>query len=218
MSYQDQNGGGGYPPPREQESRYPPPPGEEDERRAYHQRANSNVTLPSMSYESQYGQPTNGYSPGPQSNGYASGSGGYPPQDPYRQQAPGGYQQDYGRGGSQHMAFSQSAPRQRTAIACRYCRRRKVSRNILFNQFRHRVVNGSPCKALGSSQFILIFGQFSDYFADPLLRIRSKPGGPLRKLPAIPTRVYLHPGLLPSTSFRSCAHRISWHAKYANRR
>jgi hypothetical protein len=25
------------------------------------------------------------------------------------------------------MAFSQSAPRQRTAIACRYCRRRKVS-------------------------------------------------------------------------------------------
>jgi hypothetical protein len=28
------------------------------------------------------------------------------------------------------MAFSQSAPRQRTAIACRYCRRRKVSRAL----------------------------------------------------------------------------------------
>ncbi|TVY35654.1 putative transcriptional regulatory protein C2H10.01 [Lachnellula cervina] len=126
MSYQDQSGG--YPPPREQESRYPPPPGEEDDRSgAYHQRApstSSNVTLPSMSpYDPQYAQPPNGYGPDPRA---------YPPQDQYRQQAPQGYrddrayQQDYGRGGPQQLNFSQSAPRQRTAIACRYCRRRKI--------------------------------------------------------------------------------------------
>jgi hypothetical protein len=30
------------------------------------------------------------------------------------------------------MNFSQSAPRQRTAIACRYCRRRKVSTDKIF--------------------------------------------------------------------------------------
>lgn len=51
-----------------------------------------------------------------------------PPQDMYRPSA-----QDPYRGPSttqqqqqQHLAFNQPAPRQRTAIACRYCRRRKV--------------------------------------------------------------------------------------------
>ncbi|KAF8428372.1 hypothetical protein EV426DRAFT_507304, partial [Tirmania nivea] len=37
-----------------------------------------------------------------------------PPQDPYS------------RIPHQHMSFTQPAPRQRTAIACRYCRRRKI--------------------------------------------------------------------------------------------
>jgi hypothetical protein len=132
MSYQDHSGG--YPPPRDQpESQYPPPPGEEDDRiRAYHQRGPStsgSVTLPSISpYDPQYAQPPNGYPPDPRAY----------QQDVYRHQAGpyrddrGGYQQDYGRGGPQHMAFSQSAPRQRTAIACRYCRRRKVSANYMF--------------------------------------------------------------------------------------
>lgn len=128
MSYQDQSG---YPPPRDQqESQYPPPPGEEDDRaRAYHNRgpsSGSGVTLPSISpYEHHYAPP----------NGYPTDPRGYQ-QDPYRA-PPGqyrddrGYQQDYGRGGAQNMAFTQSAPRQRTAIACRYCRRRKVSISIL---------------------------------------------------------------------------------------
>ena len=132
MSYQDQ--AGGYPPPREQESQYPPPPGEEDDRRAYHQRgpSSSSVTLPSISpYE--YQQPPNGYPPDPR----------YPPQDPYRQPPPGGpyrddrAQYEYARGGPQQMNFSQSAPRQRTAIACRYCRRRKVSTDSNFSLARN---------------------------------------------------------------------------------
>lgn len=127
MSYPDPNGG--YPPPRDSESQYPPPPGEEDDRvRAYHQRAPSstaNITLPAISsYDPQYQQqPPNGY----------QDPRAYQP-DPYRP-PPGQYQdnrgyqqQDYGRSAHQNMAvFSQSAPRQRTAIACRYCRRRKVS-------------------------------------------------------------------------------------------
>ncbi|KAI9828306.1 MAG: hypothetical protein M1832_002734 [Thelocarpon impressellum] len=43
------------------------------------------------------------------------------PQDPYRGPPP-----DHYRGPPQHMTFNQPAPRQRTAIACRYCRRRKI--------------------------------------------------------------------------------------------
>lgn len=136
MSYQD--GPGGYPPPprdprdprdhREPESQYPPPPGEEDDRaRAYHLRApssSSNVTLPSLSqYDNQYAQPPpNGYAPDPRYQ--QSPYGAPPPPAPYRDDR--GYQADYGRGAPQHMNFSQSAPRQRTAIACRYCRRRKI--------------------------------------------------------------------------------------------
>ena len=39
----------------------------------------------------------------------------------------GGHPQDPMRGGPPpHMYANQPAPRQRTAIACRYCRRRKV--------------------------------------------------------------------------------------------
>lgn len=132
MSYHDHSGG--YPPLRDQpESQYPPPPGEEDDRaRAYHQRMSSaggSITLPSISpYDPQYAQPPNGYPPDPRAypqDAYRPGPG------PYRDERP--YPQDYGRGAAaqQHMAFSQSAPRQRTAIACRYCRRRKVSTSML---------------------------------------------------------------------------------------
>lgn len=47
-----------------------------------------------------------------------------PPRSMYQ-----GHPQDPYRGGPpQHINFNQPAPRQRTAIACRYCRRRKVNR------------------------------------------------------------------------------------------
>ncbi|CAG8974062.1 hypothetical protein HYALB_00009564 [Hymenoscyphus albidus] len=130
--------------PRDQpQSQYPPPPGEEDDRaRAYHHPhhrappSSNGVTLPPLSpYEtpSPYGaqqpppQHANGYPPVPQSypqgppGPYSAPQAGYRNDRPYQQPA-----QDYGRPGQQHMAFSQSAPRQRTAIACRYCRRRKI--------------------------------------------------------------------------------------------
>ncbi|KAH8811390.1 hypothetical protein F5884DRAFT_854740 [Xylogone sp. PMI_703] len=124
MAYQDHSGG--YPPPRDSrdyvESQYPPPPGEEDDRaRAYHQRipsAPGSVTLPSISPY----MPNGGYAPDPR--GYQQPPYREPPQGAYRDDRP--YPQEYGRGAPQHMAFSQSAPRQRTAIACRYCRRRKI--------------------------------------------------------------------------------------------
>lgn len=158
MSYSDPNGG--YPPPpHNSESQYPPPPGEEEDRRAYHQRApsaNSNITLPAISpYDPQYAQPPNGY---PDPRAYQA--------DPYRGQQGGpsnydarGYQQDYARGGPSHMAFSQTAPRQRTAIACRYCRRRKVSRlaplNISHSDIHLQREEMKKCASLINHRFVV---------------------------------------------------------------
>jgi hypothetical protein len=133
MSYPDQPGGS-YPPRNMRdpgESQYPPPPEEDDRTRAYHQRGPStNVTLPSISpcdpqYAAlnRYPPDLRAYRPDP----YMGGQLG-----PYGRDDRGGYRVDYGRGPPQHMNFSQSAPRQRTAIACRYCRRRKVSNISLF--------------------------------------------------------------------------------------
>ena len=126
MSYQDPRGGYPPPPDNREESQYPPPPGEEDDRaRAYHQRgqsAASNVTLPSMStYNAPYGAPVS-YSPDPrayQQDSYRSPPAAYPDDR--------AYQPDYRTPPPAPMPYQQSAPRQRTAIACRYCRRRKVS-------------------------------------------------------------------------------------------
>jgi hypothetical protein len=113
---------------------YPPPPGEEYEHtRAYnsHTSLNSTLILPSMSYDSQSLQ-TDGYPQELRVN----------PQDSYTdaQQS----LSDYGRvelgswNGFQHMLSTPSAPRQRAAIACRYCRRRKVSRFSFLNSNMHK--------------------------------------------------------------------------------
>ncbi len=137
MSHLDQPGG--LFPPQDMgdaaKYQYPPPSGEGYEHtRAYDQPAsssNSSVILPSISYDTQFLQP-GGY---PQDSGVNL-------QDSYRdaqQPLP-----DYGRdelgswNGFQHMSFRQSAPRQRAAIACRYCRRRKVRRYSFLNSNIHK--------------------------------------------------------------------------------
>lgn len=56
------------------------------------------------------------------------------PADMYRMPVPEVYpagSPDGYRGPPSHVAFNQPAPRQRTAIACRYCRRRKVRSDAL---------------------------------------------------------------------------------------
>ncbi|KAG4429593.1 hypothetical protein IFR05_014926 [Cadophora sp. M221] len=111
--------------PREQESQYPPPPDEEDDgaRDLYHERGHPSgggVTLPSISPYGHYGLPL--------PNGYPADSRGYQ-HDPYQapiRQYTDDRQRGYDRGGAQNMAFTSSGYRQRTAIACRYCRRRKI--------------------------------------------------------------------------------------------
>jgi hypothetical protein len=118
----------------EYQYRYPPPPGEEYEHaRAHHPYTslNSSVILPSISYDSQSLQ-----------------AGGYPqeskvnPQDSHTNAQQ--WSSDYGRdeveswNGFQRMLFTPSAPRQRAAIACRYCRRRKVRHFSFLNSNMHK--------------------------------------------------------------------------------
>ncbi|KAL1970342.1 hypothetical protein VTN77DRAFT_5502 [Rasamsonia byssochlamydoides] len=101
-----------YPP-----SSYPPPPTSEQER----------AGAPAY----QYPPPTQPYPPPPSSNMAAIHPQMQGPQDPYRlPPPPGAYQRPpemYPQPPPPpQVVYQAAAPRQRTAIACRYCRRRKI--------------------------------------------------------------------------------------------
>jgi hypothetical protein len=115
-------------------------------------------------------------------------------QDPYRlPPPPGAYQRPpdmYGQ--PPQLVYQAAAPRQRTAIACRYCRRRKVSRVVSsflpFQTFcihlRRWVVNVTVT-------------------LDSLLRFRKLPGWTLQQLYSLQSGVHVHARLFPSSGFRS---------------
>lgn len=98
----------------------------------------------------------------------------------------GMYPQDVNRGPQQHMNYNQPAPRQRTAIACRYCRRRKVGRADRLN------ANGKTDKG-----------------TDSLLWLRGIRRRPLHQLPAFPARVHLYTRFVASASIRARTHGLS---------
>ncbi|KAI0838066.1 hypothetical protein F5Y06DRAFT_297061 [Hypoxylon sp. FL0890] len=103
-AYSPPSGGSAYPPPASSHGSYLPP-----------------VHAPA--------DPRAAYPQDPRAPAYY-GSYGAPPYDfAYRTDrgAPGAYPPEYARGGHAGAAvMQQSAPRQRTSIACRYCRRRKI--------------------------------------------------------------------------------------------
>ncbi|KAM3428096.1 hypothetical protein NHJ13734_008727 [Beauveria thailandica] len=118
--YASPNGGNGYPPPGQ--SGHPPSflpplqPGSDHRAQAYPPEHRSSY------YDDRRHPQYSDYPPdyyyrqqGPSPNGY--------PRD-YRGPPPGSYPPDFGQGGGPQMA--QAAPRQRTSIACRYCRKRKI--------------------------------------------------------------------------------------------
>ncbi|KAJ4147392.1 hypothetical protein LMH87_001913 [Akanthomyces muscarius] len=118
--YASPNGGNGYPPPGQagHPPGYLPPlqPGSDHRSPAYPPEHRSSYyddrrhpqysDYPPDYYYRQGGPPPNGY-----------------PRD-YRGPPPGSYPPDFGQGVGAPMA--QAAPRQRTSIACRYCRKRKI--------------------------------------------------------------------------------------------
>lgn len=87
------------------------------------------------------------------------------------------------------VGFNQPAPRQRTAIACRYCRRRKV-----------RLHRRAPIPSLTPS--------------DPMPRLRRFSRRPLHELQPISSRMHLHPRFFTSTCLCTRTHRVPPSSKY----
>lgn len=79
----------------------------------------------------------------------------------------------------------QPAPRQRTAIACRYCRRRKVC----------------------IRELDLVVGN-ADPVLDPLLRLRALRGWTLLQLSTLLTRMHFHSRLCSNSSIRASTYRL----------
>ncbi|KAJ8125622.1 hypothetical protein O1611_g8016 [Lasiodiplodia mahajangana] len=129
----------GYPPPP---SAIPPPPGASyspaSSGGAYPPPGGHHQSYPLPSVQPHAQDPRNSYPPNPQAQGYyaaqppGSFNGGTNPYDyGYRQDRgpPSSYTPEYARGGPAGgavISHGQSAPRQRTSIACKYCRRRKI--------------------------------------------------------------------------------------------
>lgn len=85
----------------------------------HHQRelsSNSSFTLPSITHDQVYAQQSHTI---PQDQ--------RPVSESRQNSSSPAINQEYNRSNPQQVPLTQSAPRQRTAIACRYCRRRKVS-------------------------------------------------------------------------------------------
>ncbi|ORY67462.1 uncharacterized protein BCR38DRAFT_407440 [Pseudomassariella vexata] len=111
-SYSPSNGAGGYPPPQPPGPQYLPPvqPHPQDARAVYPPPPDPRAQ---PYYAAQRGQVP--YNPDPYQFAYRPDRGG----------PPGAYPPEYVRGPG-GAVMQQSAPRQRTSIACRYCRRRKI--------------------------------------------------------------------------------------------
>ena len=101
-----------------------------------------------------------------------------PPRSMYQ-----GHPQDPYRGGPpQHMSFNQPAPRQRTAIACRYCRRRKVIRPV--------IARLCPVRKTDDDRSVVPASKLRRMAAAPTASVSSRnaslPPSPLKRKPLCP--------------------------------
>ncbi|KAJ1325564.1 RNA polymerase II-specific transcription factor-like protein [Microdochium nivale] len=115
-SYSPSSSASAYPPPGPGSQQYLPPvqPHPQDARGSFPPQDPRSAPY----YAGQQRPPAMGPGPGPGPAPYGGYDYSYRPD-----RHPGAYP-DYARGGAQML--QQSAPRQRTSIACRYCRRRKI--------------------------------------------------------------------------------------------
>jgi len=154
-----------YPPPEHDRAYYPPPP-------------------------SQYPPPP-----------YPPGSSQYPPPSsmaavhPHGQGPPYmGYRPDvYGQPQPPQVVYQAAAPRQRTAIACRYCRRRKVC------------LRAEPL----SSRTL------TDGIVDPLLGLRKLHRRTLHQLPALQSAVHVYSRLVAGAGLCPRSRCLSSLARFA---
>jgi hypothetical protein len=131
-------------------------------------------------------------------------------QDPYRSLPPPaqmypGYGPPMG-----YAAPAQPAPRQRTAIACRYCRRRKVcSVTITASDATTRHAHRIDCILAPSRVASHRIRAHTDASLDSLLRLRSIRRRALHQLPALLTGMCVHARLCPDTGLCASSHSLA---------
>ena len=133
-----------------------------------------------------------------------------PPRSMYQ-----GHPQDPYRGGPpQHINFNQPAPRQRTAIACRYCRRRKVIRPCHFpllplseTDDARSVVPASKLRRMGAARIASASSKNASSRPSPLKRKPLCPRTPPIHTSA--TRAGCHRSVAAGPSIRNKGHQSS---------
>ncbi|KAI1339252.1 hypothetical protein F5Y15DRAFT_82993 [Xylariaceae sp. FL0016] len=177
-SIQDPRGYGGYGPSPSSANGYPPPvyspsgasgsypPPAAPNHPTYLPPVQASSPDPRMNYPDPRSQPYYS-SPAPSSyNGAASYDYTYQQGRP----APGAYPADYSRGGPPGgQVMQQSAPRQRTSIACKYCRRRKIR----CSGYQH----GGKCMNCSKMQQECIFQPVSTTNSVPFVPLSALPHG-----------------------------------------
>ncbi|KAI5464000.1 hypothetical protein BGZ63DRAFT_141442 [Mariannaea sp. PMI_226] len=184
--YASPNAANGYPPPGQQQ---PPPPPQQ-------QAQQPGPYLPPLQPQSD--PRASAYPPPPdqQPRGYYEDRRPYPPQDPYAQDPyygyrgqppqgappPNGAYRDY-RGGYPGVydyppappgaapPLTQAAPRQRTSIACRYCRKRKIRCS------GYQSAPGGKCQNCARMNQECIFQPVSSSSSTAFIPVSAVPGG-----------------------------------------
>ncbi|GAB0143026.1 hypothetical protein EsHS_00003557 [Epichloe bromicola] len=94
-----------------------------------------------------------------------------PPPNGYPRPHPGAYGPDYGQPGNAPQQMAQAAPRQRTSIACRYCRKRKIRCS------GYQSAPGGKCQNCARMNQECIFQPVSSSSSTAFIPVSAVPGG-----------------------------------------
>ncbi|KAG5913492.1 hypothetical protein E4U42_001115 [Claviceps africana] len=99
------------------------------------------------------------------------GPPGAPPPNGYARPHLGPYRPDYGQPGNAPSQMGQAAPRQRTSIACRYCRKRKIRCS------GYQSAPGGKCQNCARMNQECIFQPVSSSSSTAFIPVSAVPGG-----------------------------------------
>ncbi|KAG5982120.1 hypothetical protein E4U55_002267 [Claviceps digitariae] len=102
---------------------------------------------------------------------YYRGPPGAPPPNGYPRPHIGPYGPDYGQSGNAASQMGQAAPRQRTSIACRYCRKRKIRCS------GYQSAPGGKCQNCARMNQECIFQPVSSSSSTAFIPVSAVPGG-----------------------------------------
>jgi hypothetical protein len=186
--YASPNAVNGYPPPQggqQPPASYLPPMQSQDPRGAPYPPQD-----PRGPYYDDRRGPPHPDAPYPPDAYFYRGPPGAPPNG-YPRPHPGAYGPEYAQPGNAPPQMAQAAPRQRTSIACRYCRKRKVCRCGSLAPVRAGSARGSALALLEAFFFFLLTRLVADMGVDSMQRLSECPRRQVSKLRSNEPRVHL---------------------------